>query len=117
MLDSHLQSFIDAAEALRALGLGPELIEVAANAKRQTKWIDAAKAFVSGDFLRAAEIYAETGSLPDEAFARLRAAEALIARGNRAEGDRELQRALAFYRSVGATAYLREGEALLARTA
>jgi class 3 adenylate cyclase/tetratricopeptide (TPR) repeat protein len=117
MLDSHLQSFIDAAEALRALGRGPELIEVAANAKRQTKWIDAAKAFVSGDFLRAAEIYAETGSLPDEAFARLRAAEVLIGSGNRAEGDRELQKALSFYRSVDATAYIREGEALLARTA
>ncbi len=117
MLDSHLQSFVDAAEALRALGRGRELIQVAANAHRQTKWIDAANAFVSGDFLRAAKIYADTGSLPDEAFARLRAAEALIRAGRRPEGDRELQRALAFYRSVGATAYLREGEALLAKTA
>jgi hypothetical protein len=64
-----------------------------------------------------AEIYAETGSLPDEAFARLRAAEVLIGEGRRAQGDQELQRALAFYRSVNATAYIREGEALLARTA
>jgi hypothetical protein len=29
----------------------------------------------------------------------------------------ELQRALAFFRSVDATAYLREGEALLSRSA
>jgi hypothetical protein len=83
----------------------------------QTTWIPAAKAFVLGDFQRAAEIYAEIGSLPDEALARLRAAEALIGDGSRAEGDVELQRALAFYRSVDAKVYLREGEALLARTA
>jgi hypothetical protein len=57
------------------------------------------------------------GSLPDEAHPRLREAERLIAGGRSSEGDEELQRALAFYRSVGATAYLREGEALLARTA
>jgi class 3 adenylate cyclase len=117
MLDSHLQSFVDAAEALRALGRGSELIAVAAEARQQTPWIAAATAFVSGDFQGAADIYREAGSLPDEAFARLRAAEALIAEGRRSEGDEELQRALAFYRSVGATAYIREGEALLARTA
>jgi hypothetical protein len=80
-------------------------------------WIEAATAFASGAFLRAAASYKETGSLPDEAYARLRAAEALIQDGRRPEGDCELQRALAFYRSVDATAHLREGEALLAQTA
>jgi predicted ATPase len=44
-------------------------------------------------------IAAELGSLPDEALARLYAAEKLIAENRRAEGDAELQRALAFYRS------------------
>jgi class 3 adenylate cyclase/tetratricopeptide (TPR) repeat protein len=117
LLHSHLQSFTDAAEALRALGRGEELARLGAEARTQTPWIAAATAFIRGDFQRAAEIYAECGSLPDEAFARLRAAEALIQDGNRAEGDVELQRALAFYRSVDAKAYLREGEALLARTA
>ena len=34
--------------------------------------------------------------------------------GRRAEADAELKRSLAFWRSVGATAYVREGEALLA---
>jgi len=117
MLDSHLQSFPDVAIALLALSRERELVELAGKAAMQTKWIDAATAYVGGDFQRAAEIYAEAGSLPDEAFARLRAAEALIADGRRAEGDQELQRAVAFYRSVDATAYIREGEALLARTA
>jgi len=117
VLQSHLQSFADAAEVLSALGRGAELDALGAAARVQTRWIEAAGAYIRGDFVQAADIYAETGSLPDEAFARLRAAEALIAAGRRAEGDRELQRALAFYRSVDAKAYLREGEALLAQTA
>jgi hypothetical protein len=117
VLQSHLQSFSDAAEALSALGRGEELAEVGASARMQTRWIEAATAFIGGDFQRAADIYAECGSLPDEAFARLRGAEALIREGRLAQGDEQLLPALAFYRSVGATAYLREGEALLARTA
>jgi hypothetical protein len=117
ILNSSVQSFADAAAVLVALGRGPELEEIGAQASVQTPWVTAATAFVRGDFQVAADIYARTGSLPDEAFARLRAAEALIRAGRRPEGDGELQRALAFYRSVGATAYLREGEALLAQTA
>ena len=54
---------------------------------------------------------------PDEAYARLCAAESLAARGRRAEADEELHAALAFYRSVGATRFIREGEALLAASA
>jgi class 3 adenylate cyclase len=43
--------------------------------------------------------------------------EVLISSGRRVEGDAQLQRAIAFYRSVGATYYVREGEALLAESA
>ena len=57
------------------------------------------------------------GNRTDEAYARLRAAKALIAKGRRPEADAELHHALAFYRSVGATRFIREGEALLAQTA
>jgi hypothetical protein len=53
----------------------------------------------------------------DEAFFRLRAAEQLVDEGRRAEADEQLGRALAFYRSVCATRYVREGEALLAASA
>jgi hypothetical protein len=59
-------------------------------------------------------LYAGIGALPDEASARLRAAEVLVREGRRAEADVELKQALAFWRSVGATAYVREAEALLA---
>ena len=55
------------------------------------------------------------GARPDEAFARLRAAEAMAAAGRRPEADVQLERALAFYRSVGATVYVREAEAPLRR--
>ena len=48
---------------------------------------------------------------------RLRRAEMLVAAGRRAEADAELQASLAFYRSVGATRYIREAEALFAASA
>jgi hypothetical protein len=47
-------------------------------------------------------------------YARLRAAETLSADGRRAEAAVQLERALVFYRSVGATQYISEGEAVLA---
>jgi hypothetical protein len=47
----------------------------------------------------------------------MHAAAQLVAEGRRAEADEQLRRALAFYRSVGATRYVREGEALLAASA
>ena len=59
----------------------------------------------------------EMGARPDEAFVRLRAAEALVEAGRRAEANVQVERALAFYRSVGATAYVREAEALFAASA
>jgi DNA-binding SARP family transcriptional activator/class 3 adenylate cyclase len=73
----------------------------------QSRWLDAAKALIAGDALRAAGIYAQIGSRPDEAYARLEAARQLPARVGRAE----LESAMAFYREVGAVAYLSEAEA------
>ena len=54
---------------------------------------------------------------PGEAYARLRVARQLVEEGRRAEADVQLQRSLAFWREVGATRYVREGEALLAASA
>jgi len=82
-----------------------------------TKWTDAARAVLGGDLVSASDVFFEIGDRMLEAFARLRAAEQLVAEGRRAEADEQLQRSLAFWRSVGATRYLRVGEALLARTA
>jgi hypothetical protein len=57
------------------------------------------------------------GAVTEEARDRLWLAEALIDQNRRAEADVELQRALVFYRSVGATRYIREAEGLLAASA
>jgi tetratricopeptide (TPR) repeat protein len=77
-------------------------------------WIDVARMLLDGRHAAAADVFAEIGARPYEAFARLRAAGALAADGDRRSADEQLRRALAFYRSVGATRYVREGEALLA---
>jgi class 3 adenylate cyclase/tetratricopeptide (TPR) repeat protein len=107
----------DLAVALATLDWQSELLEQADRLRTRTPWLEAIVAFSTGDFQRAAEIYATVGHRPEEAYARLRAAEILVKEGRRAEADAELQRSLVFWRSVGATAYVREGEALLAASA
>jgi len=100
---------------LSALGRGEELIDVLPNS--DVPWVQAAAAFAAGDLRRAADVCATMGALTEEARDRLWLAEALIKQNRRAEADVELQRALSFYRSVGATRYIREGEALFAVSA
>jgi hypothetical protein len=91
------------AVALVDLGRGAQLSPLAT---RSSIWFDAANAFAAGDFVGAANIYARIGSLPDEADARLRSGI-----------ESEVLRALDFYRSVGATRYIREAESQLAASA
>jgi tetratricopeptide (TPR) repeat protein len=97
--------------ALR-VGLETELLDSLA-AQPEGRWSDAVRAIIAGDFSGAADHLKQIGSKTDEAEARLRAAERLVADGRRAEADEQLQLALGFYRSVGATRFIREGEALL----
>jgi hypothetical protein len=107
----------DLAVVLQALGRGAELLQLLADGKTRTRWLDAAAAVAAGEFPRAADLYDQIESHPDAAYARLQAAKHLIATGRPAEANTQLSRALAFYRQVDATGYLREGEALLAATA
>ena len=107
----------DLVVVLSCLNREDEFLQGAAHMTMSTPWLKAGLAYLSGDFRGAADIYAAIGTQPDEAYARLRAAEALVRDGKRAEADAELQPALAFWRSVGATTYVREGEALLAASA
>jgi class 3 adenylate cyclase/tetratricopeptide (TPR) repeat protein len=93
-------------EALRAL---PTSIE--------TPWFWAARAVLGQEFGPAAAIFDSMGAARSAAYARFRAAETLVEGGRRAEADEQLQQALAFFRSVDATRYVREGEALLAASA
>jgi tetratricopeptide (TPR) repeat protein len=93
------------------LGLRDEVAELLARAP-DSMFEDAGSAAVAGDHARAAEIFAAAGAPTHEAFQRLAAAESLINAGRLEEGEVELERALAFYRSVGATAYIDRGTAL-----
>ena len=82
-----------------------------------TVWTEAGLAGAEGDFVRAADIFAERGLPALEAGARVSAAEELIESGRPAEGEEQLEKALEFYRSVGATFHIERGEALLAQAA
>ncbi len=100
-----------------SVGRGEEFLEVVSGEEADTPWIRAARAIAAGDLRGAADIFGEMGDRTFEAFYRLRAAEAFVAEGRRAEADEQLRPALAFYSSVGATRYVREGEGLLAASA
>ena len=75
-------------------------------------WLEAARAFVAGDPLGAADGYARIGSRPDEAYARLQAARQLMVTGRSIEAGAQLEPVLAFYREVGASTYLAEALSL-----
>ena len=104
----------DLAFVLLPVGQQAEFLALVDESHVMTPWRRAAASYASGDYSAAADVYGKIGALPEEAYARLRAAEAFVSEGRRAEADAELKRSLAFWRSVGATAYVREGEALLA---
>jgi hypothetical protein len=69
---------------------------------------------LAGDFLQLADIFAGELDLQFEAASRLRAAKQLVREGRNADAAAQADKALAFYRSVGATRVIREAEALLA---
>jgi hypothetical protein len=99
------------------LGRESDLVEVMEPEPFKSHWLRAALAVTSRDFRAAADLFEGMGIFSHEAFFRLRAAEQFVEEGRRAEADEQLRRALAFYRSVGATRYVREGEALLTASA
>jgi class 3 adenylate cyclase/tetratricopeptide (TPR) repeat protein len=99
-----------------ALEQEPELRDILSNGSFPA-WKSLGLACLDRDFVRAAEMWAEGGSPTWEARLRLRAAEELIEAGRRTEGAEQLEKALHFYRSVGATFYINRAEQLLAKTA
>jgi hypothetical protein len=92
--------------------MADRLASVAAN-----PWLDAVAALIRREFGVAAATLEAMGAAFAAALVRLWAAEWLVEQRRRAEADRELERSLAFWRSVGATRYVRQGEALLAESA
>jgi class 3 adenylate cyclase len=113
----HNSPLLDLYRVLTALGRTSDLLEAAERSAARTPHVDAVEALARGNYLAAADIYAEMGSLPAEAYARLRATAYLIEVGQPQEAEQQLQAALAFWRSVDATRYVREAEELLPATA
>jgi class 3 adenylate cyclase/tetratricopeptide (TPR) repeat protein len=58
-------------------------LEAVATRKTKTHWMDAALAAARADFLQAAQLYAEIGSVPDERLARDSALAGVVARSRR----------------------------------
>jgi class 3 adenylate cyclase/tetratricopeptide (TPR) repeat protein len=108
---------LELAWLLTWLGRGDEFLEAATKARHSSKWLDAGTAFARGEVELAADICADIGVVPNEAYTRLRAAEKLLEQGRRADADAQLEQCLEFYRSVGASFYIREAETLMARSA
>jgi len=103
----------DLAFAVSQLGTDEALVAALADVP-STRWVEAARAVATAEFQQAAALYAEIGSAPDEALARLHAGRRLLAGGRSSEANAELNRALEFHRRVSAERYVQEGEALLA---
>jgi tetratricopeptide (TPR) repeat protein len=95
------------------LGVTLEVDEIISQAP-EGPWKDVGLAELHGEGARAADMFRRMGATAIEADVRIAAAEALLEEGRTAEGLAELEKALTFYRSVGATFFLDRGEALLA---
>jgi hypothetical protein len=96
---------VELAAVLHDLERGDQILPWAAGLNAPP-WHAAVEAIAAGDFVAAAEIFDQIGDRTHEAYFRLRSGR-----------DVDVRSALEFYRSVGATRYVREGEALLAATA
>jgi len=98
----------DVACVLEPLGRADELRRTATGVPLESAWLEAARAYTARAFVQSADVFARIGSRPDEALARLRAAQV-----GEVPGDpHQLSSALAFYREVDAHAYLREAAAV-----
>jgi class 3 adenylate cyclase/tetratricopeptide (TPR) repeat protein len=104
---------VPAAVVLSEIGRAKEILALGGE-ELPSRWVQAARHWAAGDLVRAADLFEEIGSAPDEAYARTKEAERLISAGQRAAAEPFLSRALELYRGMGATAFIREAEQLLA---
>jgi class 3 adenylate cyclase/tetratricopeptide (TPR) repeat protein len=100
-----------------ALGLQAEAHAIVERAPEGNRLRHALLAILNGNLVAAADEYAALDMLESEARLRCRAAEQLLAAGRRSEADEQLEKALAFWRKVGATYHIQQAEALLAKSA
>jgi hypothetical protein len=108
---------LDGALAMADLGREEALEAALVGSSLGKPWRLAVDALVQVDYVTAADRYADVGARTYEAHARFRAAKRLLGAGQQTAATEQLGRALEFYRSVGATHYIRVGESLLRASA
>ena len=99
------------------LSRADELEAALQRVEARTAWHEVATKVVSADLVGAANLHAEIGAVPEEAYTRLRAAEELVRGGRRAEADAQLRLAMPIFAQLGASAWQAEAESLLAASA
>ena len=107
----------EGARLFRGLGRAGDLLATLDQVRVPSLWHMAARHVAEGDLAAAAETYAKIGTIPDEAYARLQAAAAFVAAGDRNAADRELALASPVFVQLGATAWRAEASSLLAESA
>jgi class 3 adenylate cyclase/tetratricopeptide (TPR) repeat protein len=101
--------------ALADEGKGDMLLAATESVPASPK-LRAVRLYAEREFVEAANAFAELDEHVFESLARLRGGERLAAEGSRAEADRELGKAHAFFRKARATMLIDEAERLVAAT-
>jgi class 3 adenylate cyclase/tetratricopeptide (TPR) repeat protein len=111
----HIQGgfFFEGAWVAEATGRGDALRGALTQIAWRSPMTETVMAILDRDWRVVVERFGYMGLLVEEARARLRFGEALITEGNLGEAVEQIEKALAFYRSVRATRYIRRGEALI----
>ena len=91
-----------------------ERLRAAIGSMPPNAWLAPAASMIERDFAGAVAQLDAMGAASCAALARLWAAEWLVEHGRMAEASTFLKDSLAFWRSVGASAYTRRGESILA---
>jgi class 3 adenylate cyclase len=111
---TEAQAFVDFVLLLHDLGLPEDLASVLDALPATWPWTRAGREIAALRFAPAADILSGVGHPLWEATLRLRAALALGAAGSQTEVEEQLDTALEFFRSAGATRLIRRAESLRA---
>ena len=95
---------------MTALERSDELAVALSRTRRASPWRAASLSIAASQLSRAAGIYGEAGSYAQEAYTHLRAAEA-------EDAGAQLDKAIAFFRRAGGTAYVARAERLVSAAA
>jgi class 3 adenylate cyclase/tetratricopeptide (TPR) repeat protein len=107
---ARLDALIGLALVAPELDIVDEVRSIIGRVRIPSRWLAAASLILDGRLTQAADLLAEIGDLQYEARVRMLASRRLRDAGKHVEADEQLERARAFWRSVGATRYLAVAE-------